>query len=381
MDFKSTIGQDSVKDYLIEAVENDRLPHAMLFLGSSGFGPLAMALALAQYIMCEQKVGKDACGTCSNCKKSAKLIHPDIHYTYPTIGTKMTSADLLKEWRQFIDQGVYQSSQEWFNLIGGENKQGNITKDECSRILKVLSLKTFEGQYKIHILWMAEYLGKQGNRLLKIIEEPPQHTIFILVAEDQDAILNTILSRCQIISFRPIEDETIASSLLDRIQGMDPTLAHQLAFLSDGDLGRALTLVERADQLSANIWLDWLRQAYKGSGIELSLWVDKFNKMDKESQKGFMQYGLHFLREMLLAKLNDNHQIRLPDNEKLALMKLLPLVTLDHIQRMIALIDDNIFHLGRNANGRILMLDSSIQMHYLLRGADKQLEIIKSNVI
>ena len=381
MDFKSTIGQDSVKDYLIEAVENDRLPHAMLFLGSSGFGPLAMALSLAQYIMCEQKVGKDSCGVCSNCKKSAKLIHPDIHYTYPTIGTKMTSADLLKEWRQFIEQGVYQSSQEWFNLIGGENKQGNITKDECSRILKVLSLKTFEGQYKIHILWMAEFLGKQGNRLLKIIEEPPQNTIFILVAEDQDAILNTILSRCQIISFRPIDDDTIASSLLDRIQGMDPTLANQLAFLSDGDLGRALTLVDRADQLSANIWLDWLRLAYKGSGIELSMWVDKFNKMDKESQKGFMQYGLHFLREMLLAKLNENHQIRLPDNEKLALMKLLPLVTLDHIQQMIALIDANIFHLGRNANGRILMLDSSIQMHYLLRGADKQLEIIKSNVI
>ncbi|NND05671.1 MAG: hypothetical protein HKN87_04765 [Saprospiraceae bacterium] len=378
MDFGSVVGQDLIKDSLRDAVQRHRLPHALLFLGKTGHGTLAGALALARYIMCENRSATDACGNCSNCHKSAKLIHPDIHFTYPTLGAKMTSLDFIVQWRQFVLENTYREVQDWFAFNNAENKQGNITALECARVLKNLSLKTFEGNFKIHITWMAEYLAKQANRLLKIIEEPPQNTFFIIIAENQDRILNTIISRCQLVSFPPINDEELIRALQDGMDSLDQQWATQVGFLSSGDMAKALTLVKAPEQVQAGQWLTWMRLVYKGSGIEMKEWADAFAKMDKESQKGFIQYGLFFLREMTLSKLNPSHQVRLLEKEKAALIKLQQLIDLASIQEVIDLVEGLIFHLERNANARILMLDASIQMHYLLRNNIHHVADIKS---
>ncbi len=378
MDFKNVVGQVRIKEYLRDAVVHERLPHAMLFLGPTGYGTLTAALALAKYLMCEHRTADDACGQCHNCHKCQKYIHPDIHFTYPTLGAKVTSLDFLSNWRTFLQESTYRDVQDWFAFNHADNKQGNITALECARILKSLSLKTFEGNVKIHITWMAEYLDKQANRLLKIIEEPPEHTFFILIAKNQERILNTVISRCQLVSFAPIEDQHLIDALHSSHPAMDDATATQLAFLSSGNLAGALALAQHPEQMVASKWLEWMRIVYKGSGIEMKQWTDGFGKVDKEYQKSFIQYGLYFLREMTLSKVNPMHRIKLLEKEKAALLKLQNLIDLGSIQAIIDVMEGLHFHLLRNGNPRILTLDASIHMHYLLRNDVARISSLKS---
>jgi DNA polymerase-3 subunit delta' len=364
--FRDILGQEDIKSYLREIVNQDRIPHAMLFFGKSGTGSLPMALAFGQFLMCENRYEGDACGDCNHCKKSAKWIHPDIHYTYPTIGTKSTSVDFTSQWRSFLETNAYGDVFEWLNVLGGDNKQGNITKDECNRILKVLSLKTFEGEYKIQILWMPEFLGTQGNRLLKIIEEPPDNTVFILVAERQEDILNTLVSRCQLVNFRPIPDQLIGEFLEEKAD-LNQNQALQIAFLSDGNLNEAYKLIGQKEELLAHTWIEWMRKMYKGNAVEMVDLSSQFNQLDRESQKNILRYGLHFSHEMLIFHLNPHYVPRLLDKESSALRKLSALVSVDQIEHMIEIINTSIFHLERNANSKILMLDDAIQIHHILR--------------
>ncbi|MBK8502047.1 MAG: hypothetical protein IPL46_07480 [Saprospiraceae bacterium] len=370
--FSDVIAQDEVKEYFLNAVQHGRLPHAMLLLGATGFGTLAMSTAVAQYILCSNRSGQDACGHCNHCHKVSRYIHPDVHYTYPTIGSKMTSGDFLPTWREFLKNGPYQDVQDWYRLMDDENKQGNITKHECDRIIKILGLKTYEGSHKILIVWMSEFFGEQGNRLLKILEEPPENTVFILLAENQEAILNTILSRCQLISFKPIPDQTLVTYLKQKTD-LDDQAATQIAFLARGNVNTALSLVEHANEKIADLWLEWMRLSYKGYGLEISPWVERFAKLNRESQKAFMHYGLHFLREMLLYHFNPKHHVHLLDQEKEAMSKMSSLLNYAAIESMINLVEENIFHLERNINSKILLLDSSIRIHYLLRNEEASL--------
>ena len=376
--FSEVVAQGDIKKFLVNAGAQNRLPHAMLFLGATGYGTLAMANALAQYVLCTEKSDSDSCGQCNQCRKVDRFIHPDVHYTYPTIGSKVTSGDFLPAWRKFVSNGMYQDVQDWYRQLDGENKQGNITKDECDRIIKILGLKTYEGSHKILIIWMAENLGEQGNRLLKILEEPPENTIFILLAESQEAILNTILSRCQIIPFKPVPDHDLAHYLRDKTK-LDGEAATQISFLDRGNVTSALALAEQANQKVADLWLEWLRLAYKGYGLEVNPWVDQFAKLNRESQKTFMHYGLHFLREMLLFHLNPEHHVHLLDKEKIAMQKMSGLLKQESIEGMIELIDENIFHIERNINSKILLLDSSIRMHYLLHNQEASLKAVLSS--
>lgn len=378
MQFSQVVAQDSIKEYLVHSVAQNRQPHAMLFLGATGYGTLAMANALAQYVLCVNKKVDDSCGHCNHCHKVDRYIHPDVHYTYPTIGSKVTSGDFLPAWRKFIGNGPYQDVQDWYRSLDGENKQGNITKDECDRIIKILSLKTYEGSHKILIIWMAEFLGEQGNRLLKILEEPPENTLFILLAESQEAILNTILSRCQIIPFKPVPHDDL-TAILQKAYKIDSDTGTQLAFLARGNVNTALSLAEHANQKIADLWLDWLRVAYKGYGLQINPWVDQFAKLNRESQKAFMYYGLHFLREMLRYHLNPDHPVHLLDKEKMAMTKMSGLLHYKSIEGMIYLTEENIFHIERNINSKILLLDSSIQMHYLLHNQEASLKAMLSS--
>ena len=367
MQYQDIPGQEKIKSYLSGAVISHTLPHALLFLGECGTGLLPMALATAQYLMCENRFEDHSCGQCANCHKASKAIHPDIHFSFPTVGSKVTSLDLIKDWRAFLQEKPYGDAQDWLSQIGGENKQGNINKDECHRILKALSLKTFEGNYKVHLLWMAEYLGKEGNRLLKIIEEPPPNTVFIFMASDQDEILNTILSRCQLVTFSAIADDTLVSYLMKVAPARSEAECRQIAYLANGNIGQALTHLDSDTDSATGQWLEWMRVCFRGDPISMVQWSDSFAKLDREAQKRFLGYGLHFIREMLINKVDDAQPTRLLESEKAAMVKLKSMVPLDRLESMIVLVTESIFHLERNANGRILMLDNCIKMNGFLK--------------
>src|SRR6201985_1376823 len=263
MGFKSVIGQAQVKQHLIELVRLNRLSHALLFLGPEGSGALPMALAFAQYVVCERAKGDlgDACGICASCVKAGQLVHPDIHFSYPVIpkkaGDKPVSTDYISEWREFIGQYPYGNAYDWLQFIGAENKQGNITAQECNDIIHKLSLKSFESGYKILIMWMPEYLGNEGNKLLKLIEEPPADTLFILVAENEALVLPTILSRCQLVKIPALDTTDIAEALVERAR-ITPEQARQTASISEGNYREALQLLQHAGEDWQDLLREWL---------------------------------------------------------------------------------------------------------------------------
>lgn len=365
MAFKDVVGQLSVKTSLINRSRAGRMPHANLLLGSTGSGTLVLALALTQYLLCEQPTADDACGVCPHCQKTSRFIHPDVHFSFPTVGANAISDHFLAEWRQAIQAHPYMDVNQWLQKIGAENKQGNITKEECVSIIRKLSLKTFEDNSKILLMWLPEFLGKEGNRLLKMIEEPPDNTIFILVAEDQHLILNTILSRCQLLNVHPLSDEEMVSGLMSH--GLSTEEAHRTAFLANGNLREALMLVEQESDDSTARFLAWMRQTYKGHPVEMVNWVEDFSKLGREQQKHFLKYALHFLRELMVIKIAGSLQVRLRGEELDTATKMSAVLEMDQIEQLAKLFNDCIFSVERNAHPKILFLDTSIKMHQIMR--------------
>lgn len=379
MNFSDIIGQSRSKAILRQLAQSERVPHALLLLGPTGSGNLALALAFAQMLQCERFAGNeqalfateppdDACGHCSACRKAAQFAHPDIHFSFPTVGTNAVSTDFSKEWRTAMAENPCLDINNWLQRIGADNKQGNINTAECNAILKKLSLKAFEGRYKILLMWRPEYLGKEGNRLLKLIEEPPEQTIFILAAENPDQILNTILSRCQLIKTDVLNDEEIAEGL-QKHRNLDATRARQLAFMADGDFNLALTLADTPDNDDAKLLLDWLRKCWRGNGVDLVQWTDRFAQLGRENQKQFLHYGLHFLRELLTLVATGNQSLRLRPDELSTAQNMSKVLTFEKISQLSAIFNDNIYYIERNANPKILFLDTSIRVHTLMKKA------------
>jgi DNA polymerase III subunit delta' len=361
--------QNTAIEALQRLVQTGRVPHALLLLGKTGSGSLAAGLWLARLLQCEQLGQSDTiqpCEQCNSCHKTGQMIHADVHFSYPTVGTNAVSTHFVKEWRSAIAENPYMDVQQWLTRIGADNKQGNINRDECNAILKKLSLRAFEGRYKILLMWLPEYLGKEGNRLLKLIEEPPEQTQFILVAEQADAILPTILSRCQLVKTGTLTDEQVAEGL-QQLRQMPTERAAQIAFLADGDLNVALELADNADSDDSVMLLEWLRHCWRGHGPELVAWTDKFAKLGRENQKQFLQYGLHFLREMTLLMATGNGQLRLRPDELATATNMAKVLTLEKIAQIIEIFNDNTGYIERNANPKILFLDTSIRLHQLMR--------------
>ena len=330
-------------------------------------------------MLCENKADGEPCGACTACVKAEKMIHPDIHFSYPTIGSKTVATHVLKQWREAIAQNPYQNANQWLEKQDAENKQGNIPVAECVEIVKKLSLKTFEASHKILIMWLPEYLGKEGNRLLKLIEEPPDETLFILVAENQDLILNTILSRCQLITLAPLSDEEVKNGLMQISQGdnqllsnikiqLDEHEAEAISHLAEGNFNEAMLLSQTAENNNATLFLDWMRACFKGNGVELVNWVDKFAGIGREKQKLFLKYGLHFLRELMVLTTTGNENLRLRGEELSTALKMKSIINFNKIEPMAALFDECSYFVERNANPKILFLDASIKMNKILRG-------------
>lgn len=366
MRFSDIIGQSAIKDRLRRMASGGRMPHALLLLGPEGSGKLAMAMAFAQYVLCSEQSASDSCGRCPSCIKSSKLIHPDLHFSYPTVGSKMTSEPFLPQWRSAIAENPYLNANEWLQRIGAENKQGNITKEECVGIIRKLSLKTFESTHKVLILWLPEYLAKEGNRLLKLIEEPPEHTLFILVAERQELILNTILSRCQIVNIRAMSDEDVQQKLIQ--EGVSAEQASGIAYLSNGNYNEALKLAQHNENDHAQLFLQWMRNGYQGKPVKMVKWSEDFAGQGRENQKHFLQYALHFLREItLLIAAGPEVKVRLQNQELESARKMAGVMDLDQAEQLMKLFSDCIFAVERNANPKVLFLDASIQMNHILK--------------
>ncbi|MCB0620034.1 MAG: hypothetical protein KDC41_15260 [Saprospiraceae bacterium] len=366
MQFAEVVGQRSVVDSLLRMVSSERIPHALLFLGPEGCGKLTLALALARYLLCERPSAGDCCNECSACLKTGKWIHPDLHFSIPTVGPKATSEAFLIHWRQALAENPYQNVNQWLQRIGAENKQGNITKEECVNIVRKLSLKTVEGRYKILIMWLPEYLGKEGNRLLKLIEEPPADTFFFLVAERQELILNTILSRCQLVHVQPLPDELVAEAV-QAYRPLSAAQAQTVAYLADGNLNEARNLVDQAESDQSDRFLDWLRKCYVGKAPALMEWVESFAAVGRENQKHLLRYGLHFLRELVLLKATGREEVRLRPAERETATRLQALVELDQLERIINLLSDCAYHVERNAHPKVLFLDASIRIHHIFQ--------------
>jgi DNA polymerase-3 subunit delta' len=379
MQFSEVLGQHKLKRHLIDTFKAERTAHAQIFIGSEGSGQLALALAYAQYLQCENPGADDSCGQCNACRKVQKNIHPDLHFSYPTIGTGKISTDYVKEWREALaEYGPYLSLIQWLQKMGAENQQGNITKNECVDIIRKFSFKKVEGRYKMLILWMPEFLDKEGNRLLKLIEEPEPDTVFILVAERQEKILNTILSRCQLVKLAKVSDEDIVQKL---IQQYPENQARQIAFLCEGNYSKALQLSAEgtADNDFSMLFAEWLRACYQGKE-NMVHWVEYFNSgkhptddskkaigTGRKEQLLFLHYGLYFIRELTQLKINPQAQTRLSAAEHKTAMGLLKLLSIAELDSMMQLFDDTMYFVERNANGKILFMDASIKIHRMFK--------------
>lgn len=366
MQFQNVIGQQPAKALLSHMVASGRLPHALLLLGPPGSGGLALAWATAMMLLCENKSSDDACGQCPSCQKASKGVHPDLHFSFPTVGSKMTSDPFLPQWREALATSPYMEANDWLQRIGADNKQGNITREECVHIVRKLSLKPYESEWKVLMLWLPEYLGNEGNRLLKLIEEPPDNTIFLLVAENQELILTTVLSRCQLVKVNPLSDQEISSQLAAKLS-LPTDKASAVAQLAGGNYNEALKLAGTHDTDHSERFLSWMRICYKGRPTELTAWVEQFAEAGRENQKHFLRYALHFWREFLALKYSGAMQgIRLLPTEIETATKMAALIGLEQLDSIVQVLDACIYHVERNANPKILFLDASIQLHQIL---------------
>ena len=317
--FKEVIGQEEVKKHLIKQATEERVPHAQLFLEKAGSGGLALALAFSQYLNCEQRTEIDSCGVCTSCAKASKLIHPDIHYTYPTISLKPgkppISIDFIKEWREAIIEQPYLDKYDWLQAINAENKQGNITAFECRRVIGQLQLKSYEGKYKILIIWSAEDLGKEGNILLKLIEEPPPHTVIILVASNYEQLLTTITSRTQTLLINRIDDESLTKRLQEASSLNDEQLL-KVVNMAEGNYRKVQQLLTSADSEMSEHLNTWLVASMNNQSAQLVEWIQEVSGSGREFLKQFLNYLLFFFRECLIMNTSEKPSLKLSLKEK-----------------------------------------------------------------
>ncbi|MFT5072050.1 MAG: DNA polymerase-3 subunit delta' [Chitinophagales bacterium] len=371
MQFKQVIAQNELKKQLIQSAKNDKVSQAMLFLGAEGTGKLSMALAFAQYVNCENPQEDDSCGTCSSCVKAHKMAHPDIFYTYPTIGAKTISRDKIKDWRIFLAKEAYFKYPEWIAQLDNENKQGNITAEECNQVIRQHSLRHFEGKYKVQVIWGAEMLRKEGNRLLKLIEEPPANTIFILISQSQEAILPTILSRTQLIKFPKLQLEDIVQALEEQ-QQIPKDEGLKIAQIADGSWIDAKELLGQTQNDYFEEFREWLLLIIQHNARPsikfaqgLVNWSDKMGASGRQNQKAFLQYALFFIREGIAAK--HNLPSKLQDQEKSVAIKMIDAITWRKMLDISQIINNLHYQIVRNANAKIAFLGTSMKIKALHR--------------
>ena len=376
--FSDVLGLSHIKNHLASSADAGRIPHAQLFVGPEGCGLLPMALAYAQYIICsntdaENNTGNSACNL-----KFNSFSHPDVHFAFPVsnsdkVKSHAVSDHYIQEWRQFMKEQPYGNLFDWYRLIEIEKKQGQIGVDEALDVVKKLSLKSYEGGYKVMLIWMAEKMNTSAaNKLLKLIEEPPDKTVFLLLCEDEEQIIQTIRSRCQILHFPPLAEDAIAKALLKK--GGSKQEAQRIAHEANGNYNKALDLLNNdSEDLVFEKWfVQWVRSAFKAKGNkgaihELILWSEELAKTGRETQKKFLDYCIMVMRQALLINYGAEELAYMKiHTDGFQLKKFAPFVHENNIQNITEELELAIYHVERNGNAKIIFTDLSIKLTRLL---------------
>ena len=378
--FNQIIGQEHIKNHLKKSAENGRVPHAQLFVGKEGSGTLPMAIAYAQFLLCNFSTDADACNL-----KCNKLQHPDLHFAFPVTTNDVVKKHpvsnlFLEDWRDFVENQPYGSLFNWLQHIGVENKQGLINVDEAEDVVKKLKLKSFEGGFKVMIIWMAEKMNiAAANKLLKLIEEPPEKTVFILITENEEQIINTIKSRCQALHFPVLAEQDIINTLIVNHQVEDNKAAN-IAHQAEGNFNKALHLLhnDSSDLVFEEWFIAWIRTAFKAKGNatvvqQLISWSDTIAKTGRETQKRFLEYCLQFFRQALLMNYKSDQLVFMETKTNFQLSKFAPFVHSGNILEIEKEISEAIYHIERNGNAKIILLDLSMKLTRFLHKKEKKL--------
>lgn len=377
--FSDILGQKHIKKHLTQSANRGRIPHAQLFIGPEGSGTLPMAIAYAQYILCNNE-NEENTGENEVCNlKFNSFSHPDLHFAFPvTTNDKVkrhpVSKHFLEEWRQLLNAKPYGNLFDWYKHLGVDNKQGQIGVDEAQDIVKSLALKSYEGGYKVMLIWMAEKMNTAAaNKLLKLIEEPPNKTVFILIAEDEEQIITTIRSRCQILHFPPLAEEHIKTGLIKQFN-ISQAKATKLAHQANGSYNKACDLVDKNNEdLQFETWfIFWIRAAFKAKGNknaihDLISWSEDIAKTGRETQKQFLTFCIDFFRQALLLNYNATDLVFMEtQSANFSLEKFAPFVHNNNILDISNELQDAIYHIERNGNSKIILTDLSIKLTRLL---------------
>ncbi|MFV8371690.1 ATP-binding protein [Flavobacterium sp. LB2P74] len=379
MQFSEILGQEHIKSHLTKSADLGRIPHAQLFVGPEGSGTLPMAIAYAQYIICNNQNGENS-GFNEACNlKFQKTSHPDLHFIYPTVSTedvktKPKSIDFITEWRAFLNQNPYGSLFDWYQTLGVKNKQGEIRVDDAQEILKSLALKSYEGGYKIMIIWMADKLNiAASNKLLKLLEEPTDRTVFILISENEEDIIQTIRSRCQVLHFNGLDETVIAEALVSR-ENTESKEALKIAHQAQGNYNKALQLLQPdSESVFFEKWfVDWVRAAFRAKGNaaaiqDLIQWSEQIAGLGRETQKKFLHFCIDMFRQALLLNYQTESLVYMePKVEKFKLENFAPFVNGNNINAIFKELSDAMYHIERNGNAKIVLTDLSIKLTRLI---------------
>lgn len=377
--FSQILGQDYIKNHLTKSATSGRIPHAQLFVGPEGSGTLAMAVAYAQYILCNNANGEnDGENEACNMKFHA-FSHPDLHFIYPTVSTeevktKPKSLDFIADWRQFLTENPYGGLFDWYQMLGVQNKQGEIRVEDAKEILKSLALKSYEGGYKVMIIWMADKINTEAsNKLLKLLEEPSDKTLFILISENEEDIIQTIRSRCQVLHFNALPEKVISEALVSR-ENINPKEAVKLAHQAQGNYNKALHLAHQdSEELPFEEWfVHWVRTAFRAKGnaaaiLDLIQWSEQIAALGRETQKKFLHFCIEMFRQSLLLNYQTADLVYMePKVEKFKLENLAPFVNGNNINDIFKELSDAVYHIERNGNAKIVLTDLSIKLTRLI---------------
>lgn len=373
MFFKDVIGQETAKKRLIQGVSEERIPHALLMCGPEGVGKLSLAIAYARYINCHNRGETDACGTCPSCVKLNKLAHPDVHFVFPVVknakAKKEVCDDYIAQWREFVSGNPYFTLNHWLNHIDAENAQAQIFAKESDEITRKLTLKSSEGDYKIVILWLPEKMHQVcANKLLKLLEEPPEKTIFLLISEAPEVILPTILSRAQRFNIRRIDEESIARVLQHKF-GILEKESRTIAHFANGDFIKALETIHlnKEKQLFFDLFVRLMRLSFQRKIKEMKEWSEQVASMGRERQKSLLEYCQRLVRENFMFNFHQSELTYMTSDEENFATRFAPFINERNVIRIMEELSEAQTHIQQNVNAKMVFFDFSLKMIVLLK--------------
>lgn len=373
MKFADIPGHHELKLQMASAIKQGRIPHAQMLIAYEGCSALPLAIAYAQYVACLDKGETDSCGKCSSCVKYNQLIHPDLHFTFPIYGSEDTCDDFMVEFRSAVLENPFLSLNSWFASINADNKRPNINIRECRNLIRKLSLKTYESDYKVLIMWLPEFLGKEGNVLLKLLEEPPEKTLFLLVTENREMILSTIISRTQIIKVSSYSNQEIENFILEKNLAAGDK-AKNIALMSEGNMSKAIIMAAQMDNPQFDSFRAWLLDCYQGNIGKIISELESYSEKGRDGLKMFLTYGIHMLRAAMLVKHQDLKN-KLTSTELEFAEKLSKLIEIESTQAIYEAFNTAIFEIDRNGSVKLILINLSLKLKNSLK--PKQVSTVK----